>query len=400
MDPHSWDEIGSEVAKRIPNTVRFLSNLIECDSTLGKEGPVQRLIKSEMERLGLEVTIIKSRPDQDAVNLAARIPGASGRDHKSLALCAHADIVPVDAENLWLRHPFKPLIEEGCIYGRGAQDDKAGIAAMLLAAETLLALGHPLPGDLLMYSVIEEETSGAGTQAVLDAGFEPDGAIIIDGAWPARIFYAHPGHASAIVTIRGDALAASNERRAVNPIDLAFTYISSLREDIKRWNEQTPLFCQIENPFFLNIGKIQAGTWCGSVPAQAEVHLQAGFAPPQTIEGTMAWFRSVAERMSDRIEVAPGPVFRPPHAGDPKSPLIRELAALVDQRAAEPTQIVPITGYTDMPFFKTPNVCLYGPGGGRNAHGIDECYLLDHMLPVVQNLVAFAFHWCQQRKPS
>jgi acetylornithine deacetylase len=392
------EQIEREIELRLPKATALLAELTALNSVFGQEGAVQAVMRAEMERLGLDINMVKSRPDESGVNLAGRLRGQSPRDFRSLALNAHADIVPVDAHENWRFPPFQPTIEGGLLHGRGAQDDKAGLVLLLLVAETLIALGRPLAGDLELHSVIEEETSGNGARALTAAGHQPDGVIICDGAWPARIFYAHPGHVSAIATVRGDAVAAANLRRAVNPVQLGLAFVSRIEDEVRRWNGETPQFCGITEPHYVNVGALHAGAWCGSVPAQAVLHLQIGFAPPQSAECVFGRIKDIAASLSDRIVVEAGPVSREPYRGKPDSLFIRDLKAIADRHSQEPLQVVPVSGYTDMGAYRTADICLYGPGGGRNAHGVDEHYILDHMLPVARNIVQFALSWCNRRR--
>ena len=55
-----------------------------------------------------------------------------------------------------------PTIRDGRLYGRGACDMKGGVASMVVAACTLAELGVPLAGDLIVNTVTEEESTGAG----------------------------------------------------------------------------------------------------------------------------------------------------------------------------------------------------------------------------------------------
>jgi len=384
----------------LPRYEALLAELIRFDSTYGNEGPMQRRVAAEMERLGISVEIVTSRPDGHALNLGGRIIGKDPARHLSLVLNAHADVVPVDAAERWPHEPFGGTIKDRTIYGRGAQDDKAGVTVLLLVVEALGRLGVSLPGDLVVQVVIEEETTGNGTRALLDRGYRGDGVVICDGTWPERLYYAHPGHISFRLRIAGDAMAASNERRAINPVLLGMEMITRLRAAATDRNLDAPAFEGIPAPYFVNVGAFHAGVWCGSVPAEATLDVQMGFPPPATAASMMAEVKAMAAGISERIVVEPWLLTREPFIGDPDAPLIRHLREVVQRHAQGEVQVVPITGYTDMAFFGTPNVTLYGPGGGRNGHGVDEHYMLDHMGGVAANLVTFAVEWCSRPRQA
>lgn len=80
-------------------------------------------------------------------------------DGKSLLLSGHVDVVDVGLEEMrrWTKNPWKPVIEDGKIYGRGSNDMKGGDTAMIWATKALMDLGIRLKGDVLLSCVIGEE---------------------------------------------------------------------------------------------------------------------------------------------------------------------------------------------------------------------------------------------------
>jgi acetylornithine deacetylase len=183
-------QVDNKILELAPQYAEFLKKLIQTPSQYGQEAACQAHVKTQMQMAGLDaVATVYSRSDHNAVNLAARIAGAGGG--RSLVLNAHADITPVEGE--WKHPPYSAHVEDGILYGRGAQDDKAGIAIILLVAHTLKMAGVHLHGDLILHSVVEDETTGNGSKALVEAGFGGDGVVICDGTWPERIIYAHLG---------------------------------------------------------------------------------------------------------------------------------------------------------------------------------------------------------------
>ena len=93
--------------------------------------------------------------------LVARFRGSGGG--RTLLLNGHVDVVDVEPRGDWTQaDPFAAEIRDGRLYGRGACDMKGGVASMVVAACTLAELGVPLAGDLIVNTVTEEESTGAG----------------------------------------------------------------------------------------------------------------------------------------------------------------------------------------------------------------------------------------------
>ena len=92
--------------------------------------------------------------------LVARFAGTGGG--RSLLLNGHVDVVDVEPRSAWSVDPFDAVIRDGHVWGRGACDMKGGVAAMVIAAESLAEAGVALAGDLVVNTVTDEESTGAG----------------------------------------------------------------------------------------------------------------------------------------------------------------------------------------------------------------------------------------------
>jgi len=135
----------------------------------------------------------------------ARTP-EGGTPGRSLILNGHIDVVPVGAERLWTRPPFEPWIDGDRLFGRGANDMKAGIVAYTMALHALRRLGWQPAARVILQSVIEEECTGNGALACLLEGYTADAALIPEPMdelmsaqmgvmWMTLDVYGVPGHA-------------------------------------------------------------------------------------------------------------------------------------------------------------------------------------------------------------
>jgi cysteinylglycine-S-conjugate dipeptidase len=109
---------------------------------------------------GLDVDILSSGEGAPAV--VAKKPASPGAP--TVLLYAHHDVQPVGDRALWDSEPFDPTERGERLYGRGAADDKAGIAAHLAA---IRALGDDLQVGVTVFVEGEEEVGSPTLEAFL-----------------------------------------------------------------------------------------------------------------------------------------------------------------------------------------------------------------------------------------
>ncbi len=100
------------------------------------------------------------------VNLVARLAGT--KVGRRLIFNGHLDTFPVGMPDLWSLPPLSGTITDGRLYGRGASDMKAGVAASLLSVLLLAEVREHWCGEVVLTLVGDEETGGQwGTQYLL-----------------------------------------------------------------------------------------------------------------------------------------------------------------------------------------------------------------------------------------
>ena len=144
---------------RADEVIQFTKDLIATPSETppGDERKIARVILDKLDGLGLNGTVVASEiPERP--NLLYRLQG-SGRG-PTLLYVAHTDTKPVgDVRNQWETDPFKATIKNGKLYGLGASDMKAAVAAFVYATAALKQVA-PLEGSLLLALVADEEGGG------------------------------------------------------------------------------------------------------------------------------------------------------------------------------------------------------------------------------------------------
>jgi len=174
------------------------------------ERPAVDLLAARLAARGFEIEVVG--PAERPSLLATHRGRGGGR---SLALNGHLDTVGVDG----MAEPFAARVEGDRMYGRGTCDMKAGVAAMVVAAERAAAAGHD--GDVLLALVADEEHGSLGTQAVLEYLARedrlPDACIVGEPTW-LDLIVAHRGFSVVEVELRGRAAHSSRPHEGVNAV--------------------------------------------------------------------------------------------------------------------------------------------------------------------------------------
>ncbi len=273
-------------------------------STLENEASVLNVMEDALVGLGYDPVRVPIVPDRLANhpgfapvpwkygtadgrhNLVAVLKGTDSNARSAL-FNGHLDVAPETPLDYWKTDPFTPVVKDGWMYGRGAGDMKAGVAAMVYAAKAVERAGFGLKGDLTLETVIEEECSGNGALACLDAGYDAD-AVLIPEPFNLTILTQQVGVLWFRVDVGGMASHVLNTQAGSNAVEKLFPIIQALRELEKEMNAapHPAGFEDIANPLNLNIGIMKGGFWPSTVPSSAELHCRLAFYPHESYETT------------------------------------------------------------------------------------------------------------------
>lgn len=117
----------------------------------GNETAAAELIAAYLAERGIASQLVAREPHR--ANLVARLPGGDG---PTVMLTGHTDTVLANPET-WSRDPWSGEIVDGEVWGRGALDMKGHVAAATVAFASLAGHAEPLPGDVLLLVVADEE---------------------------------------------------------------------------------------------------------------------------------------------------------------------------------------------------------------------------------------------------
>jgi len=204
------EQIRTAVGEVREASIAYFRDLIRTKSFSGREQAVVERIKQEMEKLGFDEVIIDGFG-----NILGRI--GNGKHH--VAIDSHIDTVEVGDATLWKRDPFAAEMKDGVIYGRGASDQKGGMAAATYAGHLIKKLG--LAPDFTVWvvgSVFEEDCDGLCWQYILKNKVIEPVAVIITEPTNLEVYRGHRGRMEITVTTRGVSCHGSAPERGVNAI--------------------------------------------------------------------------------------------------------------------------------------------------------------------------------------
>ncbi|MBN1658605.1 MAG: M20/M25/M40 family metallo-hydrolase [Anaerolineae bacterium] len=187
--------------------ITFTQKLVQTLSPSGHEGDVAALIQAEMERLGYDEVWV-----DEAGSVVGRIAGGPG---PALILNGHMDHVDAGDPADWPHPPFGAEIHDGAIWGRGVADMKGALAAMIYAGGIARTLDIPLPGDLYVTAVVQEEIGGLGARHM--AGTLPASHVVVGEASANHLRRGHRGRVEFHVHFSGRSVHASMPHLGANP---------------------------------------------------------------------------------------------------------------------------------------------------------------------------------------
>ena len=212
----------------------------------------------------------------------------------------HTDVVPPGPLDAWHSDPFAPSIRDGWLYGRGAADMKASIAAFVVAVEGFVAAHPHHAGSIALLLTSDEEGPATdGTVKVVERlaarGERIDYCIVgeptsVDSLGDT-IKNGRRGTLSGVLRVRGVQGHVAYPEQVRNPIHLAAPAIAELAAT--RWDDGNEYF----PPTSFQCSNVHAGTGATNVvPGTLELSFNWRYATASTRESLVARLEEVLRR--------------------------------------------------------------------------------------------------------
>ncbi len=375
----------------------------------GDTRAIADFIAEQMRALGCTVTMPAPEAKPEAVNVVATL----GQGDPVIMLHAHIDTVPIAADEAgrWRFDPYGAVIDEGRVYGKGSVDDKAPLAAMMLAMQHAALTPTPSPtgrgeqnqqfqlarsGTLVLVAAAEEEVGGRlGTRWLADNGHLPLCDFIIVGEQTHnRVATAHKGVMRATVRTTGRSVHATNPDRGVNAITAMARAVLALEQYHRDLAGRVHPIVGVPT---CNVGVIQGGSTANAVPDRCAVYLDRRMIPgedPAAVQREMTDVIAALDVAPAQIEIGDFLVSNW-FSSTIESPLAQAfMAATGAILKADPGPIgyLPGSDAKHLTGVTRGEMVIFGPGSYEVAHAFDEYVDIEELRTTSRILDHFIDH--------
>jgi acetylornithine deacetylase len=375
-------------------TTTYLSELVSINSInpdLVRDGAGEAEIAEWLTKtctgLGLEVSNQEVAPCRP--NVIARWPG-TGKG-KSLLLTGHVDIVSVEGMTI---EPFKPVIKDGRLYGRGCYDMKGGLAAILGAIEALRRGRFEPTGDIYLGFVVDEEYKSIGMEALVQE-IQPDAAILTEPT-EMEICVAHKGFLWLTLTTHAKAAHGSDFVEGVDAIlqmGKLIQFLERLESDILPQRPHSLL----KRPS-AHASIIEGGLGLSTYPDRCDLKIEHRLLPDEEPEDVLKLWRDEIKRLKAidprfKAEVR-SEFFRPGYEIERSAPIVKTLHNGFAQAIGKEPAYMGMAAWLDSAILGgagIPTVILGPTGSG--AHAAIEYVELESVLQCASVLAEATALW-------
>jgi len=373
--------------------IRLLRELVAINSvnpTLVPGAPGERevaaLVAAEMRRSGLDVSV---EPVADGrANVVGVVEGrAKGR---TLMFCGHTDTVGVEG----MIDPFTPVERDGRLYGRGAQDMKGGVAAMMSAATVIAQRGGLASGRLIVAAVVDEEHSSIGADALVK-NWTADAGVVTEPT-DLTIAVGHKGFAWVEVEVLGKAAHGSRPAEGEDAILRLGRVLNGLERLDRDLQARAPH--ALVGTGSLHASLVTGGQELSSYPDRAVLHMERRLLPTEPESRALEEVRAILAALTKDDATFRGSARtmfgRPAYELAADHDLPTRLTSAV-ARAGLAARTVGASFWADSAVLGHAGIpsVLFGPGGA-GLHSVEEYVKVDEVLACRDVLVDLARSFC------
>jgi acetylornithine deacetylase len=367
------------------DVVELVKQLVAIDSVnpslvpgAAGEARIARFVADWARGEGLAVEVVEN-------NAIVRSAGGAG---PKLLLCGHLDTVGTAG----MVDPLVPRIEGDRLYGRGAYDMKAGLAAALIACRDASRSG--LAGEVIVAAVADEEHSSTGVQQVLPR-IEADAAIVCEPT-ELTVATAHKGFVWTEIEVTGKAAHGSRPHLGVDAILKAGPVLVALEHLDQRIRTRKHPLLDSGN---LHGSLINGGREESTVPDRCVITVERRYLPTETPADLERDIEDVLDRCRQAdpalLVTARTTLVRQPMETPGSSAIVPALLTAAEQVNGTTPKIAGASYWADSAFISAAGIpsVLYGPGG-EGAHAEVEWVSIAETIACARTLTGVARKFC------
>jgi len=202
--------------------IELCSKFVGIPSISGREEKIAYFLSDLLKMLGYDEVFM-----DEMGNVIGRQTFSLGG--KRLLFEAQMDHVDTRDSIEWSFYPYGGVISNGCIYGRGAVDAKASLAAMIIAGSELKKCSDSLRGELVVACVVNQEVAEGVASSKVYEFFKPDG-VVIGEASNLNIKRGQRGRAELIIKAQGKSAHTSFPLSGVNAAEKMIFLITFIKQ--------------------------------------------------------------------------------------------------------------------------------------------------------------------------
>jgi acetylornithine deacetylase len=306
---------------------------------------------------------------------------------RSLLLCGHYDTVTVAG-----MHDPRVRVDGDRLYGRGAYDMKAGVAAALVACRQAAALA--LTGDVIVAAVADEEHASLGVREVL-ATVRADAAIVTEPT-ELELVVAHRGFVWSEIEVTGRAAHGSRPHLGIDAIVKTGPILTALGELDTALGQRTH---RLLGRGSVHASVIKGGEELSSYPARCVVGIERRTLPGETaadVERELASLLAACRAVDPELRAEQRTLLvREPFEVDEDAEVVDVVRAAATEALGEPPAIAGASYWADAAFIAAAGIptVMFGPAGA-GAHRAEEWVSISSTEAVARILVAAAERVC------
>ena len=344
---------------------------IPSDEIAGEQ-EVCEYLSDILKSLGMKVRLQEVLPKRP--NIIAEVLG--GNNGKSIMFNGHIDTVPIGNIEKWNTDPYKAIIKDNKLFGRGATDMKGSIASMIIAIKYIMNNVENFNGKIIFTGVMAEETTGLGTQKVVEEKIKTDMAIVGEPS-DEKIYRAHKGTLWFNIFTYGKLEHSSeSDTKSNNAIINMMKLIEEINKISKELEGKNNSL--VGHPS-INVGLIEGGTKQNMIADSCKVSIDRRILPEEEpneiLDELRVRFdnlRLIDNRLKFNIEKD---TVREAVEVSESEPIVQEVKRAVNKILNINPIVSGMKATTDMSILvnqgNIPSV-IYGPGFIKQAHTIDE----------------------------